>query len=303
MKKKLRPLNLLLITALFLGACNLPSGTTGEDTVGTAAAQTLAAVLSATPLSGAVTPSFTPLSQPATLTPIPTNANTNTPVPTPTSNCNLMQFITDVTIPDGTIMAPSQAFTKTWRIKNVGTCTWTPSYAIVFSSGNSMNGPATQALTANVNPGQSVDISVNLTAPATPGDYTAYWKLRDGSGVLFNQFYVQIKVQNSVTPTYTLPPAIVFAVTGVTFNVTGTCPNFSYTVNVTTNGAGTVNLHRIFSDGGTDTLPRTLTFASAGTQSFTEPVYFGAAGSSSWTDIYIDSPNHQQFGRATFTCP
>jgi Ig-like domain from next to BRCA1 gene len=123
-----------------------------------------------------------------------------------------MQFITDVTIPDGTIMTPGQAFTKTWRIKNVGTCTWTPSYAVVFSSGNSMNGPATQALTGNVNPGDQIDIPVNLTAPASPGNYTGYWKLRDSSGVLFDQFYVQIKVQNAVTATYTLPPAVALAV-------------------------------------------------------------------------------------------
>jgi hypothetical protein len=71
-----------------------------------------------------------------------------------------------------------------------------------------MNGPATQALTGNTNPGQSMDISVNLTAPASPGDYTGYWKLRDGSGVLFDQFYVQIKVQNAATATNTLSPAI-----------------------------------------------------------------------------------------------
>lgn len=205
--RKSRSFNLLMITVLFLGACNLPSNN-NEDAVGTAAAQTLEVVLSATPIGGVVTPTFTQLSTPATLTPIPGPVSTNTPVATATSNCNNMQFITDVTIPDGTILSPSQAFTKIWRIKNVGTCSWTPSYAIVFSSGNSMNGPATQALTGNVNPGQTLDISVNLTSPSSPGDYTAYWKLRDGSGVLFDQFYVQIKVQNAVTATNTLPPAI-----------------------------------------------------------------------------------------------
>jgi hypothetical protein len=296
MKKKTCLFNLLMITALFLGACNLPSGN-NEDAVGTAAAQTLAALLSATPAISA-TPSFTPL--PATLTPIPSPILTNIPVATATSNCNGMQFITDVTYPDGTTVTPGQNFTKIWRIKNVGTCTWTPSYAIVFSSGNSMNGPATQALTGNVNPGQSIDISVNLTAPASPGDYTAYWKLRDGSGVLFNQFYVQIKVQNPVTATNTSAP--VFAVTSVTFNVTGSCPTFSFTYSVTTNGAGTVNLHRVFGNGGTDSTPATMTFSSAGTQtSAINPV--SAPPTGTWIDIYIDSPNNQQFGRASFICP
>jgi hypothetical protein len=86
-------------------------------------------------------------------------------------------------------------FTKTWRLKNTGTCSWTPAYAVVFFSGEAMSGPAVQALTANVNPGQTVDLSVNLKAPATEGTYTGYWKLRNAAGVTFTQFYVAIKVQ------------------------------------------------------------------------------------------------------------
>jgi hypothetical protein len=80
-----------------------------------------------------------------------------------------------------------------------------------------MNGPATQALTGNVNPGQTVDISVNLTAPASVDTYRGYWKLRNGSGVLFGQFYADIKVQNPPTATNTLPPAVAQAIlTGLT---------------------------------------------------------------------------------------
>jgi hypothetical protein len=309
MKKKTRMVNLLMITALFLGACNLPSADSANnsDIVGTAAAQTLSAVLSATPLSGMEnTSTFTPLPLAATSTPIPLPVNTNTPVPTATSNCNKMQFIADVTIPDGTVMTPGLNFTKTWRIKNVGTCTWTPSYAIIFSSGNSMNGPATQALVGNVNPGQSIDIPVNLTAPATPGDYTAYWKLRDGSGILFDQFYVQIKVQNAVTATFTLPPAIVFAVTSVTYSVSAwssggnvNCPRI--TANITANGAGTIT-YTWTSTSGTNS-PQTLVFGSAGTQSINYDWARGSvwAGTPDSVGIYINTPNHQDFGSQTFT--
>jgi hypothetical protein len=204
-------------------------------------------------------------------------------------------------------MTPGQAFTKKWRIKNIGSCTWT-GFSMTFDSGDSMGGPASKPI-STVNPNQEVDLEVNLTAPSTVGNYRGYWRIVTNGSVLVpivngyqgKSFYADIKVQNPVTATNTSAPA--FAVTTVAFSVSGSCPNFSYTVNVSTNGAGTVNLHRVFSDGGTDTLPRTLTFASAGTQSFSESVYFGVAGSSSWTDIYIDSPNHQQFGRATFTCP
>ena len=311
MKKRIRLFNLLIIITLFLSACNLPSNNT-NDAAGTAAAQTVQALLSATPLPGAITPSSTPgLPVPATLTPVPPTP-TNTPVlPTATTYCNAMQFVTDVTYPDGAVVTPGGAFTKTWRLKNVGTCAWTPSYTIVFSDGNSMSGPSTQALVGNINPGQTIDISVNLTAPASAGDYTGNWRIRDASGILFGKFFVQIKVQGPATATFTALPLTAtytsvpaFAVTNVTFNVTSACPNFTYTYSVTTNGAGTVNLHRIFSDGGTDTAPVTMVFSAAGTQtSPSNPVYMGAAHTTTWTDIYIDSPNHQQFGRANFTCP
>jgi len=212
MRKITRLFSLLIILIMFLSACNLPSKQAAEDASLTAAAQTIQALLPTNTPFGLVTP--TPTVTPIvifTLTTVPTSA---VPLPSATSNCNVMDFVTDVTIPDGTIMTPGQAFTKTWRLKNIGTCTWTTSYAVVFSSGNSMNGPATQALTGNVNPGQTIDISVNLTAPSSPGDYTGNWKLRDASGVLFGQFFVLIKVQstptatatNTSTPTITVTP-------------------------------------------------------------------------------------------------
>jgi hypothetical protein len=68
MNKKKQLFNLFLIIALFLGACNLPSSNQGEEASLTAAAQTVEALLSATP---AVTKTITPLPSPATLTPSP----------------------------------------------------------------------------------------------------------------------------------------------------------------------------------------------------------------------------------------
>ena len=110
----------------------------------------------------------------------------------------------DVTVPDGTKFNPNTAFTKTWRLKNVGTCTWTTSYAAVFDSGSQMSAPAVVSLTQNVPPGGTVDISVPMTAPATNGIYRGDWKLRNASGVIFGlgstaskTFYVTIEVGNT----------------------------------------------------------------------------------------------------------
>jgi hypothetical protein len=164
-----------------------------------------------------------------------------------------------------------------------------------------MNGPTTQNLAGIVNPGQTVDISVNLTAPSDVGDYTGNWKLRDASGVLFGQFYVEIKVQSPATATNTSPPQ--FSVTSVNFINSGGCGGFTAIANVTTNGAGSVTYHWVRSDGVADTNPHSpIVYTSAGTQSVSEAWATTASGTY-WIDIYIDSPNRQQFGRASFTCP
>lgn len=101
------------------------------------------------------------------------------------STCDWAQFIADVTVPDGTSFTPGTTFKKTWRLKNIGTCTWTTSYALVFDTGDKMGGPSSVNLPSNVTPGQTVDISINLTAPASGGHYIGYWKFKNASGVLF----------------------------------------------------------------------------------------------------------------------
>jgi len=175
----------LMGTALI--GCNLPRQ--DPAAIQTAAALTVQAEITAS------APSATETSTTAPFPTLPGVTSTVPPPPSPTSTCDVAQFIDDVTIPDDTVLAPNADYTKTWRLKNVGTCSWTPSYAVIFFSGESMSGPATQALTANVNPGQTVDLSVNLKAPASNGTYTGNWKLRNAAGVAFSQFYVRIKVQ------------------------------------------------------------------------------------------------------------
>ena len=305
MNKKTRLYYLLIIFTLMLSACNLPANN-NQGASSTAAAQTITALLSSTPAiaSPVSAPTFTPLPAVASATPAP--AATNTPIPSATSNCNAMEFVTDVTYPDGSIVTPGQSFTKTWRVKNIGTCAWTPSYAVVFSDGTSMNGPSTQALAGNVNPGQTLDISVNLIAPGGTGDYTGNWKLRDASGVLFGRFYVQVKVQNPVTATYTLPPAIVFSVTSVTYNVSGTCGNFHVSANITTNGAGTVKY--FWQANGSDdfegTYNSTLNFASAGTQTTSTIDWAISAPGSHYLRVFINTPNNQFISQSSnMVCP
>lgn len=195
-----------LAATLLLSACNLPGG--GGDSassVQTAAAQTVAAQFTQ---NAALTPS-------STNTPLPTatSAATNTPAVINTqaatsttsggttggNGCDVMAFVSDVTVPDNTDMDPNEAFTKTWRLRNSGACTWSTSYSVVFSSGNAMGGPATQAFTASIAPNSTVDISIPMKAPATAGTYTGYWVLRNATGQNFGSFYVVIDVVSGGT--------------------------------------------------------------------------------------------------------
>jgi hypothetical protein len=95
------------------------------------------------------------------------------------------QLVGEVATPDGTTVSAGQKFTKTWRIKNVGATTWNNTYNLVFSSGNAMGGKNAYPLATTVRPGETIDISVELTAPTTAGNVKGYWLLRNAAGKLF----------------------------------------------------------------------------------------------------------------------
>ncbi len=285
----------LCISALLAG-CNLPFLANSKDTsIETAAAQTVQAQLTA---AAPATATFTPVPFP-TIPPLATTQAAASATLPATAVCDQGQFISDVTIPDGTAMDPGETFTKTWRLENAGTCTWS-GYNLVFDSGDLMGGTSPIAI-GTVGPGQEVDLSVNLTAPSANGDYRGYWRVRNANGVLLpilngyqgRSFYVDVTVGTTAA----------FAVTSVKFTVTGSCPDFHIVVAITTNAAGTVTYHRVFSDGSTDPSPGSLVFDSAGTKSVSYDIHFATASSSAWMDLYVDTPNHQQFSRANYSCP
>ncbi|HET9908972.1 MAG TPA: NBR1-Ig-like domain-containing protein [Anaerolineales bacterium] len=141
-------------------------------------------------------------------TPTP-NLTPGTPTVLP-SACDRAEFIADVNVPPGTVISPATTFTKTWRLKNLGPCTWTTSYSLVFFHGDSMGAPSSMALTQSVEAGETVDISINLTAPNAPGAHRGYWMFRNASGINFgigpeaNQpWFVDINVSGP-----TLPPSL-----------------------------------------------------------------------------------------------
>lgn len=191
----------LLIPALLLTSCNMPAGESQTPTPGAAAVITEAAMTVAAHLtqSAGLTPSptstqaFTATAEPglqptATIAAPPPQAS-STPTPKADSgastSADAASFIEDVTIPDGTAAAPGAVFEKTWRIKNTGTTTWSSAYNLVWVEGEKMGSPDAIPVPKEVRPGETVDISVKLTAPTKAGTYQTFFRLRNANGQFF----------------------------------------------------------------------------------------------------------------------
>ena len=198
--------NILLIAlASLLYACGptVPIEPTMDvNTIHTAAAQTVIAEFTKT--AQAIPPtSAATATEAATITPETTVVPTETAVPTnnpfeatPTDiTCDDAKWTTDVTVPDGTEMAPGQDFVKTWKIKNTGSCTWGTGYLVIFAYGEKMSGVA-EPLTSAVAPGEEVEISVRLKAPSTSGQYSSTWRMANASNSPFGEnFFLLIVVR------------------------------------------------------------------------------------------------------------
>ncbi len=199
------------LVALALSGCGATITTAAQATAEfqTAVAETVAARATDTPLPTS-TPTFTP-----TITPTATVTDTPTVTPiTPTSvtnnYCDNSAFVADVSIPDHTILAAGQVFEKTWTFKNTGTCTWTPGYTIVFMSGDMMKG-VTRQINQTVSPNETVNVTVRLTAPFTPREYTGVWRLANSKGQPFGEFVsvvINVAGPGTTVPTLEANPAV-----------------------------------------------------------------------------------------------
>jgi hypothetical protein len=206
-------LTLLLICGLLITACGANS-TPSEATPDVAAIRTSAAqtVVAQFTLTAAV---FTPILP----SPLPTETTAEEPTATATATQPVVAQVTnaegttialcdkyawdvatvDVNYKDNSVVAPGESFTKTWLIKNIGSCTWGEGYKMVFSYGERMGGEAVP-LEAAIAPAQEVEVSVTFKAPDLAGTYFSSWTMQNALGIPFlgndnKSLYVQIVVQ------------------------------------------------------------------------------------------------------------
>lgn len=199
---------ILLLTACGGGDAEL-TPTVDANLVQTQAIGTFSAAMTQTALAAPTqTPAFTPTALP-TFAPATTSAAITLPAVTqqsvlisPTASCYQLRYVNDVSIPDNTQMAPGQSFTKTWRVRNAGSCAWDAGFKFAFVGGEQMSG-ATYTLPSSVAVNAEVDISIAMVAPSKTGTLRGNWRMQTAAGQFFgDEVFVQIVVGGAtLTPT------------------------------------------------------------------------------------------------------
>ena len=194
---------ILMGTAVFFGRSYfMIADSSGQVVTPVVLLETAVPITSLTPT--ATSEATVTLATTTTQTDVPTSSPTPTAVTqsNQTAACtDAATYVADVTIPDGTQLPPSTSFTKTWRLKNSGTCTWNSQYKLFHQAGNVLGAAQTNMpLPAVVAPGQTIDLSVNMVSPALPGNYQSDWLLQNAQGRPFgvgrssSPFWVKIGV-------------------------------------------------------------------------------------------------------------
>jgi hypothetical protein len=209
---------------IIISGCATPTPmepTPDANMIFTQAAQTVQAQLTRTALAMPTSTPTATLEPTATELPVeptatseaaeqPTSVSTAVTNPTLSTapNPNKMEFIADVTIPDDTVIAAGTKFIKTWKVKNVGSTTWTENYKIRHWAGDRLGAASVILLGKEAAPNQEIEISIEFTAPLTQGEYMSMWILSDKDEANFGvPFYVKIVVGNPSTATPTTAPA------------------------------------------------------------------------------------------------
>ena len=192
----------IALAALVLSACTpaapsqptLLPPTVVVSTSNPSVLATVSPVLPASPSAATSQPTLLPpaVVVPTSNPPVPTTATPVLATSQSSSSSSSLSactdsagFVADITVPDNTNFTQGAGFVKTWRIRNTGTCTWNPSYSLVFTNGIQMSSLTSVPFPATA-PGATMDLSVNLVAPASGGAYTAKYELHDSSGTPFS---------------------------------------------------------------------------------------------------------------------
>ncbi len=310
----------LLVCLLGTTSCQPKSMSASEALKASSTAAMKTVEVLGTKLSGYTDPSSTPEAVTTTIvrsptetafpSKTPTRTNTPTTIPTPTTtwnSCDAAEYVSE-TIADRAQLVPGTEFVKTWTLRNIGTCTWTKDYRLVFESGDAMTTSTSLAFVKNeVEPGASVTLSVKMTAPETNGEHVGFWKLTNAQGLRFGlggegkAFYVQIIVGPETKDIFKVVSALASTVP-TTFN--GDCGKNGFTIyfigRIKTNKAGKVIYHWEGDHHTADYTQKELTFYGADEIMVTSTWLFKRGYHEGWARLNIVYPNNQHFDKVEY---
>jgi hypothetical protein len=294
----------LILVGLLVSAC----GPAAQTTIATAVAQTVQA-------QNTQSAQFTPTARPtltrtpallASLPPVNTKAPpTAPPAVGSIKPCYRASFVSDVSIPDGTIVSPGASFWKTWRVTNDGSCSWTSGYKFVFYDGDIMGGAYVYNFPTVAAPGQTVDIPIQLYAPTDTGTYTGKWMIEAPDKTIFGvgQYSVPLTVNvvvGSGTPV-NAKTATVFDVTNVVYHIERRCTTantfWHITADMTSNGPVAVTFNWAQSDGNGNRNKK-VTFTEATTITVDDGEWsqrLTSADHAYYIQIITTSPSYHEF--------
>lgn len=304
----------ILISTILISSCG--GNVDAESAIQTSVAETVAAqtpvVISVTetPNTGAL-PTQTPFAPPtlATLPSTPTLSSSPGASKAECAKANLE----DETIVDGKIFKPGEQFTKTWYITNTSNCVWDTTYKIIFWDGDILGGGYVYNLPQVTGPGQTVPISLVLTAPTADGTYRSEWKLQTpdninfGVGIYQAAFYTEIAVSSSATPTYAVTSVDLFIDREPDYGCQPANMVYTAYATFTTNGPLEFKFRWLQQDNN-NSGTQTVKMTEAGQKTFTRVWKLGRAASQNsnrWFQIVLLEPVYKEYPQVgfTFECP
>jgi hypothetical protein len=137
--------------------------------------------------------------------------------------CLDARYAADVTIPDDTQLDNGEEFEKTWRVRNAGTCAWPEDAVLAFSSGTQMDAPESVEV-GQVEPGEEVEVTVKMKAPADANRYTGVWRMKTAAGFFGGNLSVVIRAGDVAEA----PPPAPAPISGGSFELGGHVRNTGF---------------------------------------------------------------------------
>lgn len=222
MHKNVKMLGILVVSALLLGACAAPKAVEPTPDLAAVKTQAVQTAMAQMTLEAAMMPS--PTVALPTLAPVPTytqvplatipvvtyggssgsgssggSGSGGGVVPTWTPAVYKCELVNQVPI-DGWQWA-GENLDVVFTLKNTGIVTWsTATYYVKWLGYDDLSPVKTYPLAADVAPGKTVKVIIDIDVPISPGQYRTQWALMNDNGESFCKFYYYVSAVTKPTP-------------------------------------------------------------------------------------------------------